>query len=81
MLGPVTMMHVPINDRSSKQFVLSCVQNSYSDIINEAESHRFISFGMMPRRSHGAKCVLYLFGHDHVNCFDDSSRGKKRYIV
>ena len=50
--GSVAVMNVPIEDQNALQAtLLERVESSYGDIIEEAEAHSSVGFGVMPRRA------------------------------
>jgi hypothetical protein len=69
LLGSITMVDVPVNDRNLLEAVLSLkVSGTDRYIIKQAEPHGPIRFGMVPRWPESTEGVVDLSGHYSVCC-------------
>ena len=82
VLGPVPMVYIPIHDQHPFQPVpFAEAAGGDGDVVEEAESHRPISFGVVPRRTHQGEAIVSLAGHDRVDQREETSTGQERGLV
>ena len=66
--GAVTMMNIKIDDGHTFQSVLGQgMCGGDGDIVEDAETHRQVAFGVMTRRSNSTKGAIDFFEYHHVN--------------
>ena len=78
MLGAVSVMDIEINDKHPLVTDLLGIPRADSDIVEYAESHGLVGFGMMTRRTHRAEGTFYLSAFAFVDRFNHRACGKQR---
>jgi hypothetical protein len=78
MLGAVSVMDIEINDEHSPKADLLGIPCADSDVIEYAESHCFVGFGMVTGGAHRAERAFYLSALAFVDRFNHSACRKQR---
>ena len=82
VLGPVSVMDVPIQNQDPLDLVLLLyVDRGDRDVVEQAEAHRAIPLGVVPRGSHGTEGSANLPIHHRVHRCQSCSCGRERRMV
>ncbi|KAL1514668.1 hypothetical protein AB1Y20_003756 [Prymnesium parvum] len=71
VLGPVPVMHIPVNDGNSRHYLKGC-SRSNCDVIVETKAHRFFSLCMVTWRPNERKRASNFLPEHRVGRLEDS---------